>query len=67
MSSRRLRQEFLPYIKRYIWKENTLWARGYYMGSLADGVTTGIVKEYINNQKAEMNDGTTFSQTKLFG
>jgi len=67
MSSRRLRQEFLPYIKRYIWKENTLWARGYYMASLADGVTTGIVKEYINNQKAEMNDGTTFSQTKLFG
>jgi len=53
ISSRRMRQEFLDTIKRYVWKEGTLWARGYYIASVADKVTTGIVQEYINNQKAE--------------
>jgi putative transposase len=28
ISSRRLREEFKDHIKKYIWKENTLWARG---------------------------------------
>lgn len=65
ISSRRLRQEFPHQIRRYIWKENTLWARGYYMASLADGVTTGIVKEYINNQEAE-EEGGLYAQGKLF-
>ncbi len=34
ISSRRLRQEFLDVIKKYIWKEGTLWAIGYYIGSV---------------------------------
>ena len=48
-----MRQEFLNVIKRYIWKEGTLWAVGYYIGSVSDKVTTEIVKEYIENQKSE--------------
>ncbi len=66
LSSKRLRQEFPQHIRRYIWKENTLWARGYYIASLADGVTTGIVKEYINNQKADLEDYTSCTQGQLF-
>jgi putative transposase len=53
ISSRRMRQEFLNIIKRYIWKEGTLWAVGYYIGSVGDGVTTELIKEYIKNQKSE--------------
>jgi putative transposase len=53
LSSRRLREEFKDYIKKYIWKDNTLWAKGYYLATLADKVTTDIVKEYINNQKSK--------------
>jgi putative transposase len=55
ISSRRMRQEFLNIIKRYIWKEGTLWAVGYYIGSVGDGVTTELIKEYIENQKSEEN------------
>ena len=66
ISSRELRREFSDLIKKYIWKENTLWARGYYIASLADGVTTGIVKEYINNQKAENMSEVDYVQGKLF-
>jgi len=55
ISSRRMRQEFLDVIKQHIWKEGTLWAQGYYIASLADGVTTGVVQEYIRNQKSEKN------------
>jgi putative transposase len=53
ISSRRLRQEFLGVIKKYIWKEGTLWAVGYYIGSVSDNVTTELVKEYIKNQKSK--------------
>jgi len=52
ISSKKLRIEFANHIKKYIWKDGTLWARGYYIATLADRVTTGIVKEYINNQKS---------------
>ena len=54
ISSRRMRQEFLDIIKRYIWKDGTLWAIGYYIGSVSDAVTTDLVREYINNQKSEI-------------
>jgi REP element-mobilizing transposase RayT len=40
-------------IKKYIWKEGTLWAIGYYIGSVSDKVTTELVKEYIRNQKSK--------------
>jgi putative transposase len=53
ISSRRLRQEFLDTIKKYIRKEGTLWAIGYYIGSVSDRATTEIVKEYIQNQKSK--------------
>ncbi len=46
-----MRQEFLEEIKRYVWKDNTLWARGYYIASVADSVTTEVIREYINSQK----------------
>ena len=51
ISSRVMRQEFLEDIKRYIWKDGTLWATGYYIASVADSTTTEVVKEYIDNQK----------------
>ncbi len=51
--SRKLRQEFPDLIKRYIWKEGTLWAVGYYIGSVSDKVTTELVREYIRNQKSK--------------
>jgi putative transposase len=69
ISSKRLREEFLSEIRKYIWKENTLWATGYYIATLADGVTTEMVQEYINNQKsieANTKPAKEFVQTKLF-
>ena len=60
LSSKQMRKEFLDTIKQYIWKENTLWARGYYIASVADGVTAEMVTEYINNQKASLEKGKEF-------
>jgi putative transposase len=57
ISARKMRAEFLDVIRQYIWKEGTLWAQGYYIASVADGVTTGVVKEYIENQKLEEVSG----------
>ena len=51
ISARRMRMEFLAQIKKHIWKEGVLWAAGYYAASVADGVTTQIVQEYIETQK----------------
>ena len=51
LSSKKMRAEFLPETIKYIWEKNTLWGRGYYIASVADQVTTGVVKEYIKNQK----------------
>jgi len=36
------------------------------MASLADGITTDIVKEYINNQKAEFEITGGCVQSRLF-
>ena len=69
ISSRRLRQEFLDLIK-YIWKEGTLWAIGYYIGSVSDKVSTELVKEYIRNQKSKdekLKQQTEYVQASLFG
>jgi len=54
VSARKMREEFLNIIQKHIWKEGTLWAAGYYMASVADGVTTDVIKEYISNQRSEM-------------
>ncbi len=53
ISSKKLRDEFLEVIKKFIWKEGTLWAKGYYIASVADKVTTEVIREYITNQKLE--------------
>ncbi len=50
ISSRRIREEFLDIIQQHIWREGTFWAEGYYIASVADGVTTEVVQEYIRNQ-----------------
>lgn len=50
ISARKLREEFLPQIKKHIWKEGPLWATGYYIATVADGATTEIVEEYIKTQ-----------------
>jgi REP element-mobilizing transposase RayT len=34
-----------------------MWAVGYYMGSVGDGVTMELIKEYIENQKSAENSG----------
>ena len=51
ISSRKIREEFLEIIQQYIWKEGTFWAAGYYIASVADGITAEVVQEYIRNQK----------------
>ena len=55
ISARRMLQEFPHIIKRSIWKEHVLWAVGYYIGSVGSGVTTELVREYIENQKSKEN------------
>ena len=69
ISLRRMRQEFLDIIKRYIWKDGTLWDVGYYIGSISDKVTTELVKEYIQNQKLKekkREDEARYVQERLF-
>ena len=51
ISAKKMREEFLDTIQKHIWKEGTLWAAGYYIASVADGVTTEVIQEYIKNQK----------------
>jgi putative transposase len=53
LSSRKMREEFLESIQQHIWKEGTLWAAGYYIASVADGVTTEVIQEYIRNQRSQ--------------
>jgi len=70
ISSKLMRQEFLKDIERHIWKDNTLWARGYYVASVADNVTTELLREYIDNQKpaaveARKNSESVYYQPKL--
>lgn len=51
ISSKKLREEFLPQLEQHIWKEGTLWATGYYVASVSDGATSDVVAEYIRTQK----------------
>jgi putative transposase len=50
ISSKKLREEFLPQLKQHIWKEGVLWATGYYVASVSDGATSDVVTEYIKTQ-----------------
>jgi putative transposase len=60
ISASKMRENFLDIIQQHIWKERTLWARGYYIASVADGVTTEVIQEYIRNQKTETTPHTLF-------
>jgi putative transposase len=62
ISARRMRMEFDKEIQKYIWKPGTLWAVGYYVGSVSDKVTTEIVQEYIKNQKTEKQRHIEFEE-----
>jgi len=67
ISSKTLRKEFLDVIKQFIWKEGTLWARGYYIASVADKITTEVIREYIATQKSEeksIEHGDSLGQTQ---
>lgn len=50
ISSKKLREEFLPQLKQHIWKDGVLWATGYYAASVSDGATLEVVAEYIRTQ-----------------
>ena len=65
ISSRKIREEFLDIIQQHIWKEGTFWAAGYYIASVADGITTEIVQEYIRNQKKETVRHALFHQKSI--
>jgi len=65
ISSKQMRKEFLDVIKKYIWKDGTLWAVGYYVGSISNNATTQIVREYIKNQKSEEKE-LQYTQGYLF-
>lgn len=67
ISSKKLREEFLDVIKQFIWKKGTLWARGYYIASVADKITTEVIREYIATQKSEekgIEQGNNLGQTQ---
>ncbi len=53
-----------PDIKKQLWGGH-FWSEGGYIGTVGDGVTSEIVKEYINNQGAK-EERKSFAQLKLF-
>jgi putative transposase len=53
-----------PDIKKQLWGGH-FWSEGGYIGTVGDGVTSEIVKEYINNQGAK-EERESFAQLKLF-
>jgi putative transposase len=53
-----------PEIKKQLWRGH-FWSEGGYIGTVGDGVTSDIVKDYINRQGAE-KERESFAQLKLF-
>ena len=53
-----------PEIKKQLWGGH-FWSEGGYIGTVGDGVTSDIVKDYINRQGAE-EERESFAQLKLF-
>ena len=45
ISSKKLREEFLPQLKKHIWKDGVLWATGYYVASVSDSATSDIINQ----------------------
>jgi len=52
-----------PEIKKQLWGGH-FWIEGGYIGTVGDGVTSEIVREYINNQGAK-DERESFAQLKL--
>lgn len=48
-SSRLLRQEFAPHLRRYLWGGH-LWSPSYFAGSVG-GAPLSVLKAYIENQQ----------------
>lgn len=49
ISSRRLRQEFLPELEKIYYKKKVVWNSSYFIASCG-GVTISTLKKYIENQ-----------------
>ena len=63
ISARQMLAQF-PDIRRQLWG-GEFWSEGGYIGTVGDGVTTEIVKRYIQEQgSAEEKDA--FEQMQLF-
>ncbi len=52
-----------PEIRKLLWGGH-FWSEGGYIGTVGDGVTSEIIKEYINNQGAK-EERESFAQLKL--
>ena len=52
-----------PEIKKQLWGGH-FWSEGGYIGTVGDGVTSEIVREYIKNQGAK-DEHESFAQLKL--
>jgi len=53
-----------PEIRKLLWG-GEFWGDGYYVGTVGDGVTTDIIRKYIQNQGKETNHKDV-SQLTLF-
>ena len=52
-----------PEIKKQLWGEH-FWSEGGYIGTVGDGVTSEIVREYIKNQGTK-DERESSAQLKL--
>ena len=53
-----------PEVKKVLWG-GELWGDGYYVGTVGDGVTVDIIKQYIEKQ-GKATGHKSFDQLKLF-
>lgn len=54
VSSRRLRQEFLPELERVYFQKKVLWNSSYFLASCG-GVTISTLRKYIENQNSPIS------------
>ena len=66
VSSRKLRQDFLPQLEKVYFKKKVVWNSSYFIASCG-GVTISTLKKYIENQnapqQAEINKSSAVSKT----
>lgn len=63
ISAREMFKEF-PEVKKLLWGSE-FWGDGYYAATVGDGITTDIIKNYIEKQGQETNH-KSINQLKLF-